>query len=652
MQLPYTDHYNDAVAIAGEVIGVALTAVVWSRSFATRFATATFTGAIALAALLPAVIPHLASISNELTVLPILQTSASLATLAIFLGQRSNWFRALAALGQAGLWALTEYVQQSDNELAFLHLFWCGLLVGVHLLNAAPPRTHEYEPAEGPARRSFVVQELIVFALTVGLAFLVTNLVFDRFVYNGDEVANTFQANVYGHFRAYAPVPPCRAMFENYWVFWKDGRVFSQYTPGWPMFMGIFARLGAISLAGPVMSGITAVGIARLSRRVAAGLGSTPQASNRIITIASVLGPMLAMLGPSMLLNGASRFSHTMVCACFAWAIECTCVLSESNQSRARAWFWGLGLGSATSLMLATRPTDGATLGVGIFIYFVWATLHRRVAWRGWAGTAIGFAIFGGVSLLALRLQLGEWFQTAYKLTPLIRPGNELVLSWPKPNELKYGIPLATGSYCWWPATPALGIAGLIRALGGRERRVPFMLAVGTLLLFAFYYFVEFGRGADDGLGPRYTLPVVVPMAAGGAAVLAPLFARLSLPKMMAPSSWFRSLLGPLSATAAIAYGVICIAPLLYPVAQREYYHYTETFRAVRKKGLKNAVVVIIEGQTNLTESNMVQNAPLDPNPDVLYLSRHSKEEEACAREHFPGRTWYKAGKDQVLTPY
>src|SRR6478736_1107772 len=652
MQLPYTDHYSEAVAIAGEVIGVALTAVVWSRSFSTRIATATFTGAIAIAALLPAAIPELGLISKDLTVLPILQVSASLATLAIFLGQRLNWFRALAVLGQVGLAALANYVRQSDNELAFLHLFWYGVLVGVHLMWAAPPRTHEYEPDEGPARPSFVVQEVIIFALTVGLAFLITNLVFDRFVYNGDEVANSFQANVYGHLRAYAPLPPCAPMFENYWVFRHEGRVFSQYTPGWPLFMAIFSRLGVISLAGPVMSGIAAVGIARLSRRLAAGLGSTPQASRRIVSIASVLGPLLAFLGPAMLLNGASRFSHTMVCACFAWSIEALCVLSDPDKSRARAWFGGIGLGSATSLMLATRPTDGATLGVGIFIYFAWAAFRRRIGWRGWAGTALGFAAFGGLSLVLLRLQLGEWFQTGYKLTPLIRPGNEFVMSWPKPNELKYGIPLATGAYCWWPATPALGIAGLVRALGGRERRVAFMLAVGALALFGFYYFVEFGRGADDGLGPRYTLPVVVPMATGGAALLAPLFARLSLPRMSAPANWFRSLLAPAALSAAIAYGVICVAPLLYPVAYHDYYAQTETFRAVRKKGLKNAIVIIIEGQTNLTESNMVQNPPLDANPDVLYLSRHSKAEEACAREHYPGRTWYRAGKGQVLTPY
>src|SRR6185369_7630713 len=438
MHLPYTDHYYDAVAIAGEVIGVALGAVVWSRSFRTRLSTAIFTGAIAVAALLPAVTQDLKVVSPDLTVLPILQLSASLATLAIFLGQRAHWFKALALLGQAGLLGLTLHVTESDYELAFLHLFWCGLLVGVHLLTSAPPTTNQLESDQTPRKRSFVVQELIVFVSTVALAFLVTNLAFGRLVYNGDEIANTFQAHVYGHLRAYADLPPCASMFENYWVFRYQGRAFSQYTPGWPMFMGIFARMGVISLAGPVMAGITAVGLGRLSRRLAADLGSTPQASQRIVAWASVLGPLCALLGPAMLLNGASRFSHTMVCACFAWSIESLCVVSSANISRARAWFSGLGLGAASSLMLATRPTDGATLGVGLFIYFVWAASRRRIRWQGWAGTVLGFGAFGGLSLLMLRLQLGEWFQTAYKIAPLIRPEAQFHLSWPRPNELKY----------------------------------------------------------------------------------------------------------------------------------------------------------------------------------------------------------------------
>ena len=652
MHLPYTDHYAEAVTIASEAIGVALIAVVWSRSFRTRAATATFSASIAVAALLPALGPSLPVLSPDMALLFLLQLSATLATLAVFLGQRAPWFKALAVLGQVGLLSLTLHLRQSDFELMFLHLFWCGLLVGVHLLCAAPPSALSSDEAGPPMRRSFVVQEVIVFFLTVGLAFSITHFVFGSLVYNGDEIAYTYQADVYGHLRAYGSVPPCASMFENYWVFKHEGRVFSQYTPGWPLFMAPFSRLGLVSLAGPVMAGITAVGIGRLSRRLAEGLGSTAESSQKIVAIASVLGPLCAVLGPSMLLNGASRFSHTMVCGCFVWAIESLCVLSEAKISGTRTWLSGLGLGTAASLMLATRPTDGATLGVGIFAYFCWLAFRRRIGWRAWAGTAIGFAVFGGLTLVILRLQLGEWFQTAYKLAPSIHGEAKFKLSWPRPWEWKYGVPLATGAYCWWPAAPALGIAGLIRALGGRERRVAFMLLVGGGVLLGFYFFVEFGRGVDDGLGPRYHLPLVVAMASGGAALLAPLFAKLSFRKFMAPSAWLWSLLGSLSVAAAVVYGVVRIAPLLYPVAEREYKFATAPFRGAKKMGLKNAVVMIIQGQTTETETNMSQNSPTDPNPDVLFLIRHSKADEACVRKHYPGRTWYRAGMDETLRPY
>ena len=36
----------------------------------------------------------------------------------------------------------------------------------------------------------------------------------------------------------------------------------------------------------------------------------------------------------------------------------------------------------------------------------------------------------------------------------------------------------------------------------------------------------------------------------------------------------------------------------------------------------------------------------------MLFLIRRGPEDEVCAREHFPGRTWYRAGMDTRLTPY
>jgi hypothetical protein len=645
MWRPYTDHYPEAVTIAAQVVGATLAAVAWAHPLPKRLATPLLCVAIATTSLIPGVIPRVLSLPAGLHIGHVLQASASFATLALLL-QRSHALKALAVLGQAGLAALSFYVRESDHELVFGYLFWYGLLLGAHLFRVAPPA----RGPSPPSSRSYARYEIAIFLVTVALAFLVTNLVFNRLIYDGDEVAYTYQAEVYGHLRAYGPTPPCASMFENYWVFRHQGHTFSQYTPGWPLFMAPFARLGLIDLAGPVAGGIMAVGVARLSRRLASGLGSTPESSERIITIAGVIGPLFAVAGPSMLLNAASRFSHTMVCACFVWATESLCVVSDREVKTGRAWRYGGLLGSATALCVATRPAEGVFLGAGIFLYFLWAARGRRISWRAFVGTSIGFAAFGGLALVLLRIQLGAWFQTGYTIAPSIHPEAALRLSPPQPHQWKYGLPLAWGSYVWWPAAPALGIAGLLRALAGRERRVAFMLLFGPLIVLIFYFFVEFHRYSDDGLGPRYYLVHVIPMAVGGAALLAPLLERARGP--YGPFTWLRRLAPAALAAVAVVVGVARVAPLVYPVGVAEYKYTTAPLRAARNLGLKNAIVMIIPGHATAHETNLAQNPPMDPNPDVLFLIRRSKADEACARRNFPGRTWYRAGLDDKLTPY
>ena len=290
-----------------------------------------------------------------------------------------------------------------------------------------------------------------------------------------------------------------------------------------------------------------------------------------------------------------------------------------------------------------------------MFRYFARALLQRRVSAPAFLGTCAGFLCFGGLTAVILRLQLGAWFQTGYAVTPLFHPEGKLSLSLPGPAELKYGIPLATGSYCWWPAAPALGILGLVRALGGRERRVAFMLSVSSLCLVGFYCLVEFGRGGDDGLGPRYILPVVVAQAAGTGAALAPALARLVACIGALDLAAFRrfGVYGPaLLLLASAAYGVRTLAPMTYPVAYEENHAATGPLRAARKAGLHRAIVMLIPGQLPAHQANLAQNPPLDPDPDVLFLIRNGPSDERCAERHFPGRTWYRATAGEALYPY
>ncbi len=652
MHLPYTDRWVEAVAITGESVGAALTAIVWHRPMRTRAASVSFAASIWVAALV-FVLPDITRalhLGFDFKPTVVLQTSATLATVAVLL-HGPRWFGVLAALGQFALYVVGEYVRDSNLELGFLYLMWCGLLLGVHAATE-PGRAADDAPASGEgARRSFARHDVVIFGCVTALAALVVNVVYARVIYNGDELAYTYMADVFGHLRAYGPIPPCPSMFENYWVFRYKGHSFSQYTPGWPIFMAPFSRMGVVWMAGPVMAGILAVVIARLSRRVSRGLGATREVPRRIIAGAGVLGAGLGFLGPALLLNGASRFSHTMVCACFAWSVESLAVLCDRSTAGRPARGWGFLFGAAIALGLAARPADGGILGFGVFLYFAWALYRRRVGWRNLVFAGLGAAVFGGLTLVILRLQLGVWFKTAYALAPSIHPEAELVLSFPKPEDWKYGIPLAFGSYCWWPVAPALGIAGLVPALRGSERRIPFMLAMSTLPLLGFYSLVEFSRGHDDGMGPRYTLPVVLPMAIGGAVILAPLFTR-AWDRVSGWRTRFRTI-GPAALAAiAIVSGAARIGPLMYPVAHAQFTGWAAPLLGARQMGLKNAIVIIEPGRVPHHETNLAQNPPTNPNPPVLFLIRRGPEDEVCAREHFPGRTWYRAGMGRALTPY
>jgi len=637
-------------------VAVSLTAVIWANPLLKRSATWAMVASVWVAAAFPSVPALLTLLGLEsnpiaaqfLMAITLHQQAATIATLAILFCE-PLWFGALAIIGQAALLSLSLYLRESDYELTFLYLAWIGILLGVHFWRGAP----RHAPGV-PRGWSFVLQDIAIFLLAVGLTVTVMYRVFDTVIFNGDEVANSFQADVYAHFRAYSTPPACASMFENYWVFTHEGRVFSQYTPGWPMFMAPFQRFGVIWLAGPTMAGIVAVGIARLSRRLAAGVGGASKHVALTVKIAGPLGATLALLGPSLLLNGASRFSHTMVCACFAWAVESMCVVSAREGSR-RDLGYGFLLGAATSLGVATRPADGGFLGIGVFLYFVWVLLHRRISLRAFAATAVGFLVFGGLTLLILKLQTGHWFQSGYSITALIHPEGKLVLTVPEPNQFKYGVPFATGSYCWWPAAPALGFAGIVLAMKGRERRVSFMLLVGVVALAAFYSAVQFGRGYDDGHGPRYLLPSVVLWASGSAGVLAPVLARFSSAlqwRYYPLKKRFLAAGPPLLALYAAYHGVERIIPRMYPLAHEEQMASTGPLRAAKEQHLKNAIVALIPGNLPQHETNLAQNAPMDPNPDVLFLIVRTPADEACARQHFPGRTWYRAGKGTTLTPY
>jgi hypothetical protein len=556
---------------------------------------------------------------------------------------------AMTALGRWGLvivsvamavllYKLSDWVEESWTEMCSLYLVWIGAAIGLIRRRAPPGDAAATMPAP-PS--SFAKQDITLFAIATFAATLVSIYVLQRGDGSADEWAYTWQAAAFAKGHAYAPEPACDAAFQSFYVFWTMGRQFSQYTPGWPFFMAPFVAIGAPWLAGPVAHGVMTVGIARVTRTSVRLDAHGP--SLRRQTIAGWVAGLVATFGSTILLNGGSRFSHIFVAALYAWAIESLLLMTESDVPPKERRWWAVLLGACIALLGATRPADGLTLAAGLFVYFVYAFARRRIDLRLLLATFAGCAFWGGLTLIVLRLQLGEWFTTGYSLNKIIHPWNVTAYGWPRPNEWKVALPLGTGTYCWFPCSLAVGAAG-VASLRRGARGVIVMLVVSMLCFEIFYQYLAFGRAADWGYGPRFELPFVVLMAVGTGVALAPLFDR-------------RPWRGPAAvAVVAMIVGLVRIWPLLYPGIYAHVKQHDGLNQKVREMNLHHALVVAQQGTTGFEARDLPENLPITlyPDQDVLIAIDRGPDSVRCLRASYADRAFYRASgaMNVVIVPW
>jgi hypothetical protein len=610
-------------------VGFVLGALLWLRRLRPWITTLLLLAAIELAVLVP--------LGGVVDVKHALKLAAGFATLAN-IPTRQRLPIVLAVCGEIALWPITDYVQRSELELAALHLAFFGLLIGVHW-RTPPPAPPSKEPS-GPANSAAWIDDVAAFAVGTAAATVVCVTVLGRWTNSGDEWADTFQAALFAKLRAYGSVPTCAEAFRSFWVFQFMGRSFAQYTPGWPLFMTPFVAVGVPWLAGPASLGLLAAAISRLGRRAGAGFwpGTDPPAHARAAGRFSVAA---LLLSSTILINGGSRYPHIFVAAMFAWSVESLFAITTGRLPLRAQWIWGAVLGASASLMVAARPGDGCTLGIGLFLYFVYATVRRGIGWRAIAASTAMFGVIAVLSLVILRLQLGRWFQTGYSLNEVIYPWNKMRWSVPGPAQYKWGLPLATGAYCWWPCSPAVALAG-IAALRGHARRMGFVFLFSYAPFIALYVLFGIGRGGDNGLGPRYVLPWVVPMAIGSGVVLTRLWGaahvRLSDPATL------RDGVAAFAGLSAVIYGVARIAPLVYPPTYADQRQHNQLHEALAHATLHQAVVFGGKGLNDTDPMDLTENLPLDlyPNQDVL-IAIDRPEDRECVRASYPDRLLYRA---------
>ena len=268
MHTPYTPSPGESFIIAQTAIGVTGAALAWVHRRAIGWTVPVFWFAIGCAAFAPSIVPLVLSMkghpSPELWLDLLRYGSWAMLGGAIF-ARGGIASKLLAVVVLLGLRWLDGYLVDSAFELCSLHLCGTLLVLGACARNV-PPAAAKRESAAG--REIEAIQDLVLFVAAVLLAALVGRFVLRSGLDSSDESAYVFQAHVLAKLRSYSDAAPCGSSFQNFWVFDYQGRRFSQYTPGWPLFMVPFVWLKLLPLAGPTSLGIFTVGAARVARRL------------------------------------------------------------------------------------------------------------------------------------------------------------------------------------------------------------------------------------------------------------------------------------------------------------------------------------------------------------------------------------------------
>jgi hypothetical protein len=451
---------------------------------------------------------------------------------------------------------------------------------------------------------------IVTATLSFALYLIVALVVLRTFPNSADEHGYLFEAETFLRGRLFLDALPFEDFFGVTYIFSLDGKLVSQYAPGWPSFLAGAKLVGLpFVLVGPMIGAATVLATGALARMAL---------DERAARIAMVL----VASAPFFVFNAASYFNHMYAAFWLVlFALAGRRLLDEPSAGAAAL------LGIAFAMLGVTRYFSAvlAMLPFGI-AFLVWAP---RAGWRLVPIAAAAAApIFGALLYYNWRIT-GDALLTA--------------TSWAMPF-LKLGL-WGYGVDGQHSPERAIGIL-LARVLELGEWTSPvFLLLWGCALVAAvrrrtaqFYDFMlpVFALGfmlyPDDGgnrYGPRYWLEAFPFMAVTVAGLASELGNRLEGRRH------------ELLAHLVVVHLVICAAML--PLLSRFEYEVVsgrlDLYDAVDRAGLHDAIVIVRSGTSELRpmEAGDLTRNGLTRGADVLY-ARDQGDDNRQLRAAFPKR--------------
>ncbi len=413
-------------------------------------------------------------------------------------------------------------------------------------------------------------------------ALFVAIVPLQSFPYSGDEGAYVLQAQMLAAGQVSIDLTPVQPYLEIFYIFPWQGRLISQYPPGWPAILAAFESLRLpLVLAGPLLGAVSVLALWRLG-------------AERHGPAAGMLAAALMAVSSFWLFNAASYYNHTAV-GLFAilFVLGVTRFIDRPTLGAA------LLTGIAFSAVAATRHFDAALLALPAAI-----AILRQARARHWALLPLAAAAALPAIALTLwyyRAATGQWLAIPQALRD---PNDGLLTAYWSLATANATLAARFLEFAEW-VSPAFVLL-LVAALAGkwRARTLRFHDLYAPVFLVGYWLFWSDGI---YGWGPRYiyaAFPFMALTIAGWAATTA----RQDLPPI-------RLLLAAALLSAALQIVPIAIRSAEMVSGTRELY------TAVARAGLRNAVVMIgtWTGKVRLTPPGDLARNGLRLDGDVIY---------------------------------
>ncbi len=491
---------------------------------------------------------------------------------------------------------------------------------------------------ENAASSSPVPVKLKLLFISLGIIIIVLMVLISIKYLSGrpvstDEFAYYFQANVMKNFRLTAPAPkePEFFGFEN--IIIENGKWYSKYTIGFPLFLALGILLRFPLIVNPLFSIIAAIFLFLLTQRL---FGSQ----------AAFISVFLAFLSPFFFLNGAAGFQPHISLASALLGAGYFFFLSVDKKN----WHYPVICAIFFTVAALIRPIDAALWGLSFFLlslYFLITRKDRISLLRRFMLTFTSACAGIFIILLVNRIQTGDFLKFAFQqyqqreVWGFASYGHNIYKGlW---NVFHYQARLISWSVIFMLE------GALISFFGKEQKKVLFLWFI--YFIFVFFFFGWYAIGHYE-YGPRYLFTGFVYLLPASAYGLTLIFNKIG----KSGRQWRTALLSYL--IIQVLFTVIMIAPTFVPVFRSNitdrisWLKLEKRAKAISLQTGKKAAIFIANAEGHKLNNGTRNIYPVNRQDTAYFLLLEPERDLAFLRKFFPEFEAYVAFYDPISNDF